>query len=136
MTAKSTGLADRRVNPRIASFAEFPNKTTGITMLVFNIAVYANEYYSLFSLNDDHSAIHEQIGLLNRATNAVDKYIHKYGIPSQYLDKNNLGAIINYVFQGQNSTGDKMITKIGNAILKYIGRYDKKSNKYKPLIQE
>ena len=67
---------------------------------------------------------------------AVLKYMEKNDIPSKYRDKHNLGAIINYVFQGENSTGDQRISEFGKLILKANGRYDKNSNQYVPFIQK
>ena len=40
-------------------------------------------------------------------------------------DANIFGAIVNYVFQGVNSTKNKDVEKIGNNILSTLGRYDK-----------
>jgi hypothetical protein len=42
----------------------------------------------------------------------------------QYQNQNDLGAIINFVYQGVNETGNPNITKIGIDILKEAGKYD------------
>ena len=47
-----------------------------------------------------------------------------------------MGAIINYVFQGVNTTKEQNITRIGQMILKKEGRYDKEANKDKPFIEK
>lgn len=47
-----------------------------------------------------------------------------------------MGAIVNYVFQGENSTSDKEITRIGKQILQKMERYDKESKRYKPVIED
>ena len=58
-------------------------------------------------------------------------------VPTKYRNNEDItGAIINYVFQGENTTKDKNITRIGQQILKKVGRYDAKSKKYKPFINE
>ena len=58
-------------------------------------------------------------------------------VPTKYRNNEDItGAIINYVFQGEKTTKDKNITRIGQQILKKAGRYDAKSKKYKPFINE
>ena len=47
-----------------------------------------------------------------------------------------MGAIINYVFQGVNNTGNKEIENIGNQILFSTGRYDESEKEYKPFIKQ
>ena len=46
-------------------------------------------------------------------------------IPEEFRNDDKMGAIVNYVFQGENSTGDKEITRIGKQILQKMERYDK-----------
>ena len=46
-----------------------------------------------------------------------------------------MGAILNYVFQGGNTTKDKNIDKIGQNILLKSGRYDRTNKTYKPFIK-
>ena len=58
-------------------------------------------------------------------------------VPTKYRNNEDItGAIINYVFQGEKTTKDKNITRIGQQILKKAERYDAKSKKYKPFINE
>lgn len=47
-----------------------------------------------------------------------------------------MGAIINYVFQGVNNTGNKEIENIGNQILFNTGRYDESKKKFYPFIKQ
>ena len=58
-------------------------------------------------------------------------------IPQKYKESNDkLGAIVNYVFQGVNTTKEQNITKISQQMLKKVGRYDKETKKYRPLIEK
>ena len=58
------------------------------------------------------------------------------GNPDNYRkDTNKMGAILNYVFQGENTTKDKNIDKIGQNILSKFGRYDRTNKTYKPFIK-
>ena len=57
-------------------------------------------------------------------------------IPEKFRNDDKMGAIVNYVFQGENSTGDKEITRIGKQILQKMERYDKESKRYKPVIED
>ena len=70
--------------------------------------------------------------------NAVERVnIHAGIIPQKYREnKDKMGAIINYVFQGVNTTKEQNITRIGQMILKKEGRYDKEANKDKPFIEK
>jgi hypothetical protein len=45
-----------------------------------------------------------------------------------------IGAIVNYVFQGVNSTKNKDIEIIGNNILSTLGRYDKDKKQFMPFV--
>lgn len=47
-----------------------------------------------------------------------------------------IGAITNFVFQGVNNTGNQDISRIGTDILKRQNRYDERTKKVKPLIEE
>ena len=58
------------------------------------------------------------------------------GNPDNYRkDTNKMGEILNYVFQGENTTKDKNIDKIGQNILSKSGRYDRTNKTYKPFIK-
>jgi len=57
-------------------------------------------------------------------------------VPTKYQNLDDLGAITNFVFQGENNTGNPDITKIGTQILKAKGRYDEKTKRVKPFIEE
>lgn len=83
----------------------------------------------------DFDAFHKQKNSLSTAVERVN--IHAGIIPREYREsEDKMGAIINYVFQGEKTTKDKNITRIGQMILKKEGRYDAKSKKYKPYINE
>lgn len=83
----------------------------------------------------DFDAFHKQRDSLTNAVERVNIYLDI--IPREYREsEDKMGAIINYVFQGEKTTKDKNITRIGQQILKKAGRYDAKSKKYKPFINE
>ena len=136
--AKSTGLPDRRYKPRYVSTIGTGNVTKigAGAMMVLNLAIEIIDKSILFSMDNDFDAIRDQTKMVNSAIQGV---LHEAGqkfIPQKYCNKNDLGAIANYVFQGKNSTRDKNIQILGNQILKRMGRYDAKNKRYKPLIEE
>ena len=64
-------------------------------------------------------------------------YQNRSLIPDNYKNNANvIGAIINYVFQGENNTKNKDVETIGKKILLKLGRYDNKSKNYIPFINE
>ena len=137
-TAKSTGLADRRYKSRYISTIGAGNMTRigANTMIVLNFAIEIADKYILFSMNNDYDAVTSQTVMVNSAIQKVLSTAREKLIPQRYCNENDLGAIANYVFQGQNSSKDKNIQILGNQILKRMGRYDKKNKRYKPLIEE
>ena len=46
------------------------------------------------------------------------------------------GAIVNYVFQGENIANNRYVENIGKKILYKEGRYDAKTKKLKPFIEK
>jgi hypothetical protein len=130
--AKSTGLPDKRVSsPTMASGA------ASVGGAVFTLALDAffvgYNLWEAFSVQQDLNAIDRQKGLLQQAFKEV---MNTDLVPSQYQNNNDIGAIVNFVFQGVNDTGNKDITKIGTDILKSINRYDTQTKRVKPLIEE
>ena len=136
--ARSTGLPDRRITPRTIGTiggGALPKGAAG-GMLLLNIAVEIIDKTFIFSLDDDFSAIREQTAMLNTAVSNVFKAIKEGRIPKKYQNEDSIGAIANYVFQGQNTTKDPNIRALGNRVLHHMGRYDKQNKRYKPLIEE
>ena len=136
--SNSTGLPDSRVKPRnintVGSGAG--TKGFGAFALGLNAVNLTYDYWNTFSLNGDMNAIENQKGLLQKSFEAVNMGA-KYGlVPPQYQNKDDMGAITNFVFQGVNDTGNQDITTIGTDILKSMGRYDKNTNQVKPIIEE
>ena len=89
-----------------------------------------------YAVNQDLNAIEREKGLLQIAFREVRKAVIDGRISPQYLNQNDLGTIVNFVFQGENNTGNSDITQIGTNILKNIGKYDTQTKTVKPLIQE
>ena len=83
----------------------------------------------------DQKALEEQSMALENSVFVVNKHIGL--IPDDYKnDIDVMGAIINYVFQGVNNTGNKEIENIGNQILFNTGRYDESKKEFYPFIKQ
>lgn len=81
----------------------------------------------------DFDAFHKQMKSLRFSIDNVKDNI--YMVPAKYRDNEDImGAIINYVFQGENTTKNKDVEIIGKRILLKLGRYDKETKQYKPYI--
>ena len=81
----------------------------------------------------DSNALEKQTESLMASYNAVNE--NGSLIPDKYkTDPNVIGAIVNYVFQGVNSTKNKDIEIIGNNILSTLGRYDKEKKQFMPFV--
>jgi hypothetical protein len=133
--ARSTGLPDRRVGrdvPTVGGGANTPRVGAG-AMIAINIAITGIQMWNTISAHQDLNAIRRQRGLLESAADEVGKELGGL-VPLNYLNQNDLGAIINYVFQGINETGNQNISVIGNEILRKIGRYDNITGEVKPFL--
>ena len=135
--AKTTGMEDRRYKDRYIAPIGCSAKTLwGVGIISFiDLAIYSMDTYMSLTSFWDSEALYKQMGALANAVKSVDVYAGI--IPQKYRESNDkLGAIVNYVFQGENTTKDQNITKIGQQILNKVGRYDKETKKYKPFIEE
>ena len=131
--AKSTGQEDRRFH----SFDPMPvrgsAKAVG-AIAILDFANYAVDTYMTLSTFWDSNAFDDQMASFRKAIRAVNSQMNS--IPDNYRkDTNKTGAILNYVFQGENTTKDKNIDKIGQNILSKSGRYDRTNKTYKPFIK-
>ena len=130
---KSTGQEDRRFH----SFDPMPvrgsAKAVG-AIAILDFANYAVDTYMTLSTFWDSNAFDDQMASFRKAIRAVNSQMNS--IPDNYRkDTNKMGAILNYVFQGENTTKDKNIDKIGQNILSKSGRYDRTNKTYKPFIK-
>ena len=131
--AKSTGQEDRRFH----SFDPMPvrgsAKAVG-AIAILDFANYAVDTYMTLSTFWDSNAFDDQMASFRKAIRAVNSQMNS--IPDNYRkDTNKMGAILNYVFQGENTTKDKNIDKIGQNILSKSGRYDRTNKTYKTFIK-
>ena len=131
--AKSTGQEDRRFH----SFDPMPvrgsAKAVG-AIAILDFANYAVDTYMTLSTFWDSNAFDDQMASFRKAIRAVNSQMNS--IPDNYRkDTNKMGAILNYVFEGENTTKDKNIDKIGQNILLKSGRYDRTNKIYKPFIK-
>ena len=131
--AKSTGQEDRRFH----SFDPMPvrgsAKAVG-AIAILDYANYAVDTYMTLSTFWDSNAFDDQMASFRKAIRAVNSQMNS--IPDNYRkDTNKMGAILNYVFQGENTTKDNNIDKIGQNILSKSGRYDRTNKTYKPFIK-
>ena len=131
--AKSTGQEDRRFH----SFDPMPvrgsAKAVG-AIAILDFANYAVDTYMTLSTFWDSNAFDDQMASFRKAIRAVNSQMNS--IPDNYRkDTNKMGAILNYVFQGENTTKDKNIDKTGQNILSKSERYDRTNKTYKPFIK-
>jgi hypothetical protein len=127
VTAQSTGLPDRRVHSRPVTTGNAGGAATrggaGLT-LVLDVFYIGSGLITAYWVTDDMEGIAKDQKLLREAFKAVKEGISKGLVPEKYQNQNDLGAIINFVYQGVNETGNPEITKIGIDILKWEGKYD------------
>ena len=136
-TALSTGMEDRRYKDRSIAPIGYSAKTVrGVgAIAILDVTIAAMDTYMTLSSFWDSEALQEQTAALKTSANIVNS--HMGLIPQKYKESNDkLGAIVNYVFQGVNTTKEQNITKISQQILKKVGRYDKETKKYRPLIEK
>ena len=122
--ARSTGRPDRRVGRNINTVGSGIRTRGGAgIMLVIDAFVVGYDLWNAFSTLQDYNAIDKDMQSLQNALILVKVGINRGLVPSQYQNKNDLGAITNFVFQGINNTGNQDITLIGTNILKLSKNY-------------
>ena len=129
VTAQSTGRPDNRVRTHTITTGNVGSASTrggaGL-MIVLDVYFIAYGILTAYWVNNDLEGISKDQILLEKSTSIVKEALKRNLIPPQYQNQNDLGAIINFVFQGVNETGNKEITSIGILILKEAGMYDSK----------
>ncbi len=128
-TAQSTGLPDRRVTPRPVTTGNAGGAATrggAGFMLAIDAFFIGYSIFTAYWVMNDLDSIERDQQLVRDAARIVLRAKANNLIPAQYQNQNDLGAIINFVFQGINETGNKEITEIGIKILKAEGLYDQK----------
>ena len=110
------------------------SRAFGVFSFAVNMVNLSYSYWDIFSVNGDMNAIAKQSNMLYESYKAVENSLGI--IDADYQNTNDIGAIVNFVFQGENITRDPKISQIGTDILKKIGRYDKETGKAKPFIEE
>lgn len=104
-------------------------------MLLFDFAIAVLDQYVMLSNIWDRNALEKQMKSLKSSMDAVIKNASL--IPEKYkVDSNMWGAIVNYVFQGENIANNRYVENIGKKILYKEGRYDAKTKKLKPFIEK
>lgn len=76
---------------------------------ILNISISAIDTYLTYTTFWDSEALNKQKALLFTSINAVN--LHMDLIPEEFRNDDKMGAIVNYVFQGENSTGEKKLQK-------------------------
>jgi len=133
-TAKSTGLPDKRVQPRTVTTGNVNGAGTrggAAFMLALDAYFIAYNIFTAYWVNSDLKGIERDQGLIHESYKIVMRAVSNNLVPPKYQNQNDLGAIINYVYQGINETGNSEISEIGNKILKAEGTYD--PNRIKPV---
>jgi hypothetical protein len=105
-------------------------------MLMLDAFYVGFDYWNIFSIRNDMNAINSQKIQLQNAYKMVTEWISENGIPEVYNNPTHIGALVNYVFQGENKYNNIDIITIGTAILQANGRYDYQKKEIKPLIQD
>jgi len=134
--ARSTSQPDRRVGRDIPTVGGGGRaRGGGIAMMLINTANTAYNIWSGTSGLRDRDALFRQTQMLELAFDLVDRSKRDGFLdPVGHLSINDIGSIVNVVFQGVNDTGNPNITTIGNSILERFGRYDSQTQTHRPLI--
>ena len=128
--AKSTGQPDRRVGRDINTVGSGAATQGGaIFMLALDAFFIGYDWWATYSVEQDRNAIDRDKQSLKRAFKLVDEIqtwdINGTTIPYKYRNVNDLGAITNFIFQGENNTGNRDITNIGIEVIKLSKHYEK-----------
>lgn len=93
-------------------------------MLVLDVAMFGFQLAGSLSVYDDVSKIQSNLTLLRSAVRMVNSAAINGLIPSKYQNSASMFDILNVVFQGENTTKNSDIMKIGIGILKANNMYD------------
>ena len=122
--AKTTGLSDRRFssNRRLLTGPSTGagGKALGIFSLGVNLVNYSASFYQSWSIYKDNKELQRQQGVLNDAVNIVNQAINDNMLPTDfYSDINLAGSLVNYIFQGENMSGDARVSFWGDELYLY-----------------
>ncbi len=93
-------------------------------MLVVDAVNFGFEQYMFWAAINDKSKLESHTRALLNATKLVDAALRRGDIPRQFTDKKNLLHIVNYVYQGVESSGYASIASIGRSILQNRDSYN------------
>ncbi|GHV17524.1 hypothetical protein FACS1894169_12850 [Bacteroidia bacterium] len=93
-------------------------------MLVVNLINFSFEQYIFWAAVNDRNKLESHTAALLTATKLVDAAAKRGDIPKQFTDKKSLLHIVNYVYQGVESSGYASIGSIGRNILKNRDSYN------------
>jgi len=114
VTAKNTGLPDRRVTPR--SIASGGSKGMNLALVAVDATIFTLNAVAYCLWNNDMKNIDNQLSLLKSAFVDVQIYARDVGLPDSYCTPEQMLYIANYVLQKENVTNDPMVKKIGDEI--------------------
>ena len=94
-------------------------KTRGSAGLLLFVEISRLGLNSLINnqVNDDYGRVKHHLGIMGQALNDVARAAINGDIPPAYMNTNSLGAITNYVLQGENTTNDPNIESIGEKVI-------------------
>jgi hypothetical protein len=102
-----------------------PGFVTGAKgMLAVNVVNFGFEQYIFWAAIDDRNKLESHREALRTAVRLVSAAAANGDIPKQFMDKKNLIHIVNYVYQGVESSGYASIGSIGRSILKSRDSYN------------
>jgi RHS repeat-associated protein len=87
-------------------------------LIAINIINFGVEQYIFWTAIDDREKFREHVSLIYSAIQVVNTASKIGMIPDKYQNRKDLTDILNVVFQGENTTGNKRIEEIGMKILK------------------
>ena len=129
--SKSTGLPNKSVKTRSINTGDgsfMGGRVNSISaakgMLVLDVAIFGFQLAGSLSVYDDMSKIQSNMTLLRSAVDMVNKAAANNLIPTEYQNSASMFDILNVVFQGENTTKNNEIMKIGIDILKANKMYD------------
>ena len=120
VTAKSTGLPDRRVKPRV--IASNGSRGGNIAIVGINAVNYTLNAITAGLWNNDIENAYEQTKMLGEALGYVEMYDKYIGLEDEYRTPEEMLNIANYVFQKENLTtkNKKYVKEVGDRIRYFI----------------
>ena len=139
-TAKSTSLPDKRFTKTRRIVTGPAMNGGGKAMGWFSIGVdllnFGTSYYFNSRLNNDNKELKRQTDILLEAYGLVNESVSNNIIPNAIArDVNLIGAIVNYVFQGESYENNPIVSYYGELILRKNNYYDKDKKNGIPLLE-